>query len=530
MSWLLHSSVVQVAVIAACACACACDPSSSDAVGGDMAENEAVEAAPLGVLTSRDEVVRGRPVYALNSGGTISTFAIGPEGTLVASGGLAGVGSFLRGIAVAPDGLAAYVLNSATGAVLAFAIDSHGALTPIGTPVLTDPGAKGPFPPCVPGAPTVQTPCPFGLALAPDGRQLYVANLGSNTVSSFKVLPDRTVRRLDAPVALGGIAPRGVAVSPDGRRLYVTLRDSDSIAVLAVSPSGIPRLLGTPVRVPGCTPSGGEPPQPECSPMFASITPDGRWLYVTNQRSGDLSTFAIDAASMLAPAGNRVPTGGRPEGIAISPDGRFLYTNSIDANAVSAFTIGPEGQLGPLGVFPTCENFRDPAACGAVATAVTPDGGAVYALNVFSDQLAAFTVDATGALVSVSGSPLPSGGDGPAFQGLAARPNQGPIALLRRATGVAGRPTVLDASRSFDRDGQVVRYDWDFGDGETASDAGATPSHVYASAGRRRVTVTVTDNEGCSSTLVFTGQTALCNGSRRATASLELIVRQPPRR
>ncbi len=488
-----------------------------------------MQAAPLGGPPGRDEVVRERPVYAVNSRGTISTFAIGPEGTLVASGGLAGVGSFLRGIAVAPDGLAAYVLNSGGGAVLAFAIDSHGALTPIGTPVLTDPDAKGPFEPCVPGESTGQGPCPFGLAIAPDGRQLYVANLASNTLSSFRILPDRTVRRLDPPISLGGITPRGVAVSPDGRRLYVTLRDSDSIAVLAVSPSGIPRLLGAPVRVPGCTPSG-EPPQPQCSPMFASITPDGRWLYVTNQRSGDLSTFAIDAAGMLTPVGNRVPTGGRPEGMAISPDARFLYTSSVDANAVSTFTIGPEGQPGPLGVSPTCENFQDPAACGGVATAVTPDGGAVYALDTFSSQIAAFTVDATGALVSVPNSPLPSGGVGPAFQGLAVRPNQGPIAVLRQATGVAGRPTVLDASGSFDRDGQVVRYDWDFGDGETASDAGATPSHVYASAGRHRVTVTVTDNEGCSTTLVFTGQTALCNGSRRATASRELIVRQPPRR
>lgn len=248
------------------------------------------------------------------------------------------------------------------------------------------------------------------------------------------------------------------------------------------------------------------------------------------QRSGDVSTFAIDAAGMLTPVGNRVPTGGRPEGMTISSDGRFLYINSIDANVVNAFTIGPEGQLGLLGMFPTCENFQDPAACGPVATAVTPDGRAVYALDTFSNQLAAFTVDATGALVSVPGSPLPSGGEGPAFQGLAVWPNQGPIAVLRHATGVAGRPTVLDASESFDRDGQVVRYDWDFGDGETATDAGATPSHVYASAGHHRVTVTVTDNEGCSSTLVFTGQTALCNGTTQATASRELIVRPPPRK
>jgi DNA-binding beta-propeller fold protein YncE len=225
-----------------------------------------------------------------------------------------------------------------------------------------------------------------------------------------------------------------------------------------------------------------------------------------------------------------VPAGGRPEGMAISPDGRFLYASSIDANAVSAFTIGPDGQLGPLGVFPTCENFQEPAACGGVATAVTPDGGTVYALDVFSNQIAAFTVDAAGALVAVPGSPAPSGGEGPAFQGLAVRPNQGPTAVLRGATGVAGRPTVLDASRSFDRDGQVVRYDWDFGDGQTASDAGATPSHVYARPGRHRVTVTVTDNEGCSTALVFTGQSALCNGSQQATASSELIVRPSPRR
>src|SRR5437764_429394 len=61
----------QAVVIAALACACASDPSSSEAVGGDMAEEAAVQAAPLGVPTSRAEVVRGRPVYALNSGGTI---------------------------------------------------------------------------------------------------------------------------------------------------------------------------------------------------------------------------------------------------------------------------------------------------------------------------------------------------------------------------------------------------------------------------------------------------------------------------
>ena len=73
-----------------------------------------------------------------------------------------------------------------------------------------------------------------------------------------------------------------------------------------------------------------------------------------------------------------------------------------------------------------------------------------------------------------------------------------------------------------------MRYDWDFGDGETATDAGPRPVHVYASARDYRVTVTVTDNEGCSERLVFTGQMPLCNGSPRAKASRLVTIRHEP--
>ena len=55
----------------------------------------------------------------------------------------------------------------------------------------------------------------------------------------------------------------------------------------------------------------------------------------------------------------------------------------------------------------------------------------------------------------------------------------------------------FSASRSRDRDGSVVAYAWDFGDG-TPGMSGPSPTHRFGDDGAYIVTVTVTDNEGAS--------------------------------
>jgi PKD repeat protein len=113
---------------------------------------------------------------------------------------------------------------------------------------------------------------------------------------------------------------------------------------------------------------------------------------------------------------------------------------------------------------------------------------------------------------------------------MAMSPDQPPVAAFAAAPGVAGALSVFDASASSDADGTIARYDWAFGDGSSAS-AGAVTTHTYSAPGTYHVTLTETDNEGCSTTFIFTGQTAMCNGSAVATVSHDVLVAdtKPPR-
>jgi hypothetical protein len=56
---------------------------------------------------------------------------------------------------------------------------------------------------------------------------------------------------------------------------------------------------------------------------------------------------------------------------------------------------------------------------------------------------------------------------------------------------------VFDASGSFDAEGEIISYSWDFGDGSIVE--GVTPTHVYDEPGFYEVVLTVTDDEGRSS-------------------------------
>jgi hypothetical protein len=72
----------------------------------------------------------------------------------------------------------------------------------------------------------------------------------------------------------------------------------------------------------------------------------------------------------------------------------------------------------------------------------------------------------------------------------------------------------FDGSASFDQDSfgpapDIVRYDWDFGDGEVAADAGPLVCHTFVTPGLLSVRLTVADNEPPPDTGTDVGTTAI---------------------
>jgi PKD repeat protein len=87
----------------------------------------------------------------------------------------------------------------------------------------------------------------------------------------------------------------------------------------------------------------------------------------------------------------------------------------------------------------------------------------------------------------------------------------------------------FDGSASFDPDGTIVGYAWDFGDGSTGS--GATPSHSYSIAGIYSVKLNVTDNSGSTAistqTITITDRpptVTLTQSSTTATPGQAVII------
>jgi len=228
-----------------------------------------VGTSPEGVAITPD----GRTALVADAGDGVVLFI--DTATNATTGGVA-VGLNPHSIAVSPDGSLAFVTNiqSNTLSVIDMGARAVTATVPVGA---------GPGP----------------VTVSPDGRFVYVGNFSDNVVSVSKIdvsklaTPAAAVIETIAP-AVAGFGAEGLAVSPDGRTLYVAdllfhAAQSRSVAILDVSasPATLKGFIGPFADFPG----------------DVTLAPDGTSLLVSEGGRIDIVATATNTVgATLTPA------------------------------------------------------------------------------------------------------------------------------------------------------------------------------------------------------------------------------------
>jgi 6-phosphogluconolactonase len=278
-------------------------PAGSYATGG------AGSGAGLGsqgaVIVSDDQ----RLLFAVNAGShSVSSFRIRPSGLelvdTVPSGGTVPISVAFRG------GLL-YVLNAgAPNSVSGFSVSPKGVLTPLA-------GSARPLS----GASTG----PAQVAFSDDGDALIVTEKATNLIDTYTIDADGYLTGPFVHVSTGP-TPFGFAVTKrntvfvseagpgGGASSYQIESDAALESVSANAVTG---------QVAAC---------------WAVVTKNGRYGYVSNAGTGNISGFAIDqngSIALLDASGVTAVTGANPTDMAVSHDSQFLYARVAGLNSIA---------------------------------------------------------------------------------------------------------------------------------------------------------------------------------------------------
>jgi large repetitive protein len=134
---------------------------------------------------------------------------------------------------------------------------------------------------------------PFGLAVSPNGSELYVASQGDNKAYIYS-----TDGSLIKSITLG-TNPADVAFEPNGNLAYVTNLDSSTVSVIDVETSKVKGHTG----------------------YFAALTPDGKYLYVPMDQNDTEDGSVVVIKTGTRTVSTEFTVGIGPVAAAIAPNG-----------------------------------------------------------------------------------------------------------------------------------------------------------------------------------------------------------------
>ena len=187
---------------------------------------------------------------------------------------------------------------------------------------------------------------PHGVALDPSGRWVVVADLGADRLWIFPF--DRATRQIGTDYSANsrhvvlppGTGPRHFAFHPNGRWLYLVEELTANVSTFAWDAKAgrlkVLQTLSTDDPAFTGTRSAAE----------VAVSRDGRFVYVSNRSDHALVVHAIDPKSGKLTQLQRIPSGGPlPWHFSLHSSGKWLIVANRDAEALAVFQVNPRSGL-----------------------------------------------------------------------------------------------------------------------------------------------------------------------------------------
>lgn len=238
------------------------------------------------------------------------------------------------------------------------------------------------------------------LDISKSGRTVLLASYSGGTVTSLSVNGDGSLGKPVSHLKHAGSSvnasrqegphPHCIVLSPNGRHVYVADLGIDKIVGYTLDDT---TSTLTPNRQPfvRLTPGAG--------PRHLTFHPSKPWVYVINELLNTVTRFHYDAAEgtlieldevPTLPAGNSVTS--YTADVKITPNGRFLYGTNRGHDTITGYAIGGDGRLTLIG------HTRSDSAWPQ-NLAITRDSKWVICANMNGNTVAVYAIDpATGAL------------------------------------------------------------------------------------------------------------------------------------
>ena len=151
------------------------------------------------------------------------------------------------------------------------------------------------------------------MAIDPAAKVAYVTNAAGSvgTVSGYTIKKGGALVQVKDSPFPAGTNPWGVAIDPTGKFAYVANygygSNPGNVSAYAISRSGVlAQVKGSPFKA-------------GTHPFWVAIDPTGKFAYVTNEDSDNVSGYAINASSgvLTQVKGSPFAAGDAPGGVAI---------------------------------------------------------------------------------------------------------------------------------------------------------------------------------------------------------------------